>query len=310
MKQPLRLSANILNKMRPAPSFKAFAREPFQATWGGISTHGCWYLPDTALGLAVLVHGFGEHSGRYEDSVIPFLTSEKWAVLAFDLVGHGHSGGKQGDCAGYPQLLEQVSGAWHLARARFPDLPALLYGHSMGGNLVLNFVLRGLGRPDALVASSPYLRLAFRPPAWKWWAGRAMLHLYPSITLPAGLDPAGISRDPWEVEAYRNDPLVHDRVSPRYSFPVIEAGEWALEHAKGLDVPTWVAHGTADPIIAPEGSRLFCKRAQVCQLYLDEGAYHELHHETSRQGFFEALGKWLRERQGDPGLLEAPHSKM
>ena len=288
----------------------AITQEPFQTTWGGVKTHGSWYLPDVPTGLAVLVHGFGEHSGRYEDSVIPFLTSEKWAVLAFDLVGHGLSGGKRGDCAGYPQLMEQVSGAWHLARERFPDLPALLYGHSMGGNLVLNFVLRGLGRPDALVASSPYLRLAFRPPAWKWWAGRLMLRLYPSITLPAGLDPSGISRDEREVEAYRNDPLVHDRVSPRYSFPILEAGEWALEHAPELDVPTWVAHGTADPIIDPEGSQLFGGRAPGCQLYWEAGAYHELHHETSRQRFFEALGRWLQDRQGEPGQRGVPHAKM
>lgn len=288
----------------------ALTQEPFQTTWGGINTHAAWYLPDTALGVAVLVHGFGEHSGRYEDSVIPFLTSEKWAVLAFDLVGHGRSGGKRGDCAGYEQLMEQVSGAWQLARARFPGLPALLYGHSMGGNLVLNFVLRGLGRPDALVASSPYLRLAFSPPAWKWWAGRLMLRIYPSITLPAGLDPAGISRDLREVEAYRNDPLVHDRVSPRYSFPILEAGEWALEHAGELDTPAWVAHGTADPIIDPAGSRLFCERAPGCQLYWEEGAYHELHHETSRANFFDTLGRWLRDRQGDPPLPQAPQSKM
>lgn len=288
----------------------AYRQELFQTSWGGVNTHGSWYLPKTARGVAVLVHGFGEHSGRYEDSVIPFLTEEKWAVLAFDLVGHGRSGGKRGDCAGYPQLMEQVAEAWHMARERFPALPGLLYGHSMGGNLALNFVLRGLGRPDALVASSPYLRLAFRPPAWKWWAGRLMLRLYPSITLPAGLDPAGISRDPLEVEAYCNDPLVHDRVSPRYSFPILEAGGWALAHAHELKLPVFVAHGSADPIIDPGGSRLLCQRAPGCHPYWEEGAYHELHHETSRHLFFAALGGWLRDRQSDWALQQGGPQKL
>lgn len=274
----------------------ACIREPFQTTWSGVATHGSWHLPQAPKGVALLIHGFGEHSGRYEDSVIPFLCRREWAVLTFDLVGHGLSGGKRGDCAGYPQLLELVGAGWKKARDRFPGLPALLYGHSMGGNLAINFVLRGLGRPDALVASSPYLRLAFRPPAWKWWAGRLMLRLYPGITLPAGLDPAGISRDPREVEAYRSDPLVHDRVSPRYSFPILEAGQWALEHARSLAIPTFVAHGTADPIIDPEGSRLLCAHAPACTPYWQEGAYHELHHEKGRQQFFESLGRWLGER--------------
>ena len=310
MKKPLRLSASLSNDMKLNLSDMAFIKESFQTTWGGVKTHGTWYLPDGPAGLAVLVHGFGEHSGRYEDSVIPLLTSEKWAVLAFDLVGHGRSGGKRGDCAGYSQLLEQVTTAWGMGRSRFPNLPGLLYGHSMGGNLVLNVVLRGLAEPDALVASSPYLRLAFRPPAWKWQAGKLLLHLLPSVTLPSGLDPQGISRDKREVEAYRNDPLVHDRVSPRYSFPILEAGEWALEHAGELGVPAFVAHGTADPIIDPDGSRLFCERAPRCRMYWEEGAFHELHHETSRRRFLDALGAWLRERQEGQVLPRADQAKM
>jgi len=261
-------------------------------------------------GVALLVHGFGEHSGRYEDSVIPFLTGKDWAVLAFDLVGHGRSGGKRGDCTGYAQLMEQVSEAWQKARERFPGLPALLYGHSMGGNLALNFVLRGLGHPSALVASSPYLKLAFRPPAWKWWAGRLMYRLYPSITLPSGLDPAGISRDRAEVTAYCEDPLVHDRVSPRYSFPILEAGEWAIAHAADLAIPAFIAHGTADPIIDPAGSRQFSERAPESHLYWDQGGYHELHHETGRDHFFNALGAWLQDQTGGAGPPAAAQRKM
>ncbi len=273
-----------------------YEKEHFEAVWSGVETSACWYLPQEPEGVCLLVHGFGEHSGRYEDSVIPFLCNRRWAVLAFDLVGHGRSGGIRGDCAGYGQLMQQVSEGWQTARARFPRMPALLYGHSMGGNLALNFVLRGLGRPDALVASSPYLRLAFRPPAWKLWAGKLLLHVYPSITLPSGLDPAGISRDKAEVRAYSNDPLVHDRVSPRYSFPILAAGTWALDHATRLTVPSFIAHGTADPIIDPEGSRLLGERARAVTLHLESGAYHELHHETGREHFFQALGAWLGNR--------------
>ncbi|MEJ2585670.1 MAG: alpha/beta fold hydrolase, partial [Robiginitalea sp.] len=136
-------------------------------------------------------------------------------------------------------------------------------------------------------------RLAFRPPGWKWQLGKVLQRIAPHITLPAGLDPKGISRDPREVSAYQEDPLIHDRVSPAYSFPVIEAGEWALANASKLTVPTLILHGTSDPIIDPEGSRLFDQKAPGTTLFEIEGGYHELHHDLDRDRYFKAIDKWL-----------------
>ncbi|MEJ2162506.1 MAG: lysophospholipase [Robiginitalea sp.] len=268
-------------------------RETFSAVWEEIPVHGYWRTPKDPEGMVILVHGFGEHSGRYKAEVVPFFNKHGLGVFAFDLVGHGRSGGKRGDCAGYDQLMHLVDKACRTARERFPKLPLLLFGHSMGGNLVLNYALRGLGRPDGILASSPYLRLAFQPPAWKWQFGKLLERLFPSITVGSGLDPNGISRDPREVETYLEDPLIHDRVSPRYSFPVIEAGEWALANAADLEVPTLVLHGTADPIIDSGGSMLFCQRAPGCDLVLIEKGYHELHRDLDRDRYFAAIEDWL-----------------
>ena len=265
----------------------------FTAQWAGVKTYGCWHLPDSPIGVCCLVHGFGEHSGRYDDSVIPWLISRGWAVLCFDLVGHGRSAGKRGHCRGYSQLMEQLTAAYSMARKDHPNLPLMLYGHSMGGNLVLNFVIRGLGKPDLLIASSPYLRLAFSPPAWKWWAGKLLWKIWPSITMPSGLDPKAISSQPEEVKAYLADPLVHDLVSPNYSFPVIEAGEWALENASRYNLPTFLAHGTSDRIIDPAGSETFYQESTRAELLLLEGGFHELHHDKVRSDYFSALGDWL-----------------
>ncbi|MDG1572823.1 lysophospholipase [Robiginitalea sp. M366] len=275
--------------------------ETLETQWGGVRTAACWVIPPAPIGVVVLAHGFGEHSGRYGNSVWPLLYEQGWAVLTFDWVGHGQSAGRRGSCRGYDQLLGQLSGAWNAAEDRFPGLLRVLYGHSMGGNLVLNFVLRGLGSPDGVVASSPYLRLAFRPPAWKWKLGRLLYHLAPRLTLASGLDPNGISTDPAQVRAYREDPLVHDRVSPSYSFPILDAGAWALKHAAQWQTPALVLHGTADPIIDPNGSREWCKKAPQTRLFLARGAYHELHHdhawpEVSREvaQFLEAVRSTAR----------------
>ena len=273
---------------------KKIIPETFEAHWGGVRTWGHYFTAVEPTGIIVLIHGFGEHCERYTDSVVPVLLREGWAVLTFDLVGHGRSAGKRGHCRGYGQLMEQVREALAMARLRNPDLPLVLYAHSMGGNLALNFLLRHPGAADGIIASSPYLRLAFKPPAWKWHLGRVLHKLAPWVTFPSGLDPKGISRQPEEVAIYRSDPMIHDRVSPAYSFPVIQAGEWALQHAGELKQPLLLAHGTADPIIDPEGSREFHGKATGSELLMVEGGYHELHHDRDRGLLYEVVGDWLR----------------
>jgi alpha-beta hydrolase superfamily lysophospholipase len=271
------------------------APKEFSDIWDGVPIHGFWSEVDQPEAVVVLIHGFGEHSGRYLQQVVPLFNRHRCAVLGFDLPGHGRSGGKRGHCKGYGQLMDLLGHAVQIARKRHPDAPLLLFGHSMGGNLVLNFVLRGHGTPEGLIASSPYLRLAFRPPAWKWNLGKVLQRLAPSITVPAGLDPRGISRDPAEVAAYTADPLIHDRVSPAYSFPVIEAGEWAVANAGSLAVPALILHGGADRIIDPQGSRDFHEKAPHSSLVIIPDGYHELHHDLGRNLYFEAIDTWLEE---------------
>jgi len=277
-------------KTAEMPEFKKIG---YVEEWAGVRTRVYQYEIVEPRGCVVLVHGFGEYAGRYESGVVPNLLQAGWAVLTFDLVGHGHSGGKRGHCQGYGQLIGQVSAAYEKAGQLYPGQPRVLYGHSLGGNLVLNAVLRGAVSPSGVVASSPYLRLAFQPPAWKLAVGKILLRLAPSVTLPAGLDPSGISSQPEEVAAYKEDPLIHDRVSPNYSLPVIAAGEWVLEHASDWNIPLLIAHGGDDPIIDPEGSRILNRRVPGSKLLVLNGNRHELHHDRGRTAFFQAVSDWL-----------------
>ena len=180
----------------------------FQINSQGCEIYGFHTKPETIKGVAVLVHGFGEHSGRYVNNVIPMLMASGFAVVCYDNVGHGKSSGKRGHCSSYEALLDILKDVIDIAETTYPGMPMFLYGHSMGGNLVLNYAMRRETSISAVVATSPYLRLAFQPPKWKMILGKLMLSVFPSITLPAEIDPKGISRTPEEVEEYVNDPLI------------------------------------------------------------------------------------------------------
>lgn len=272
-----------------------------EATEFRFHTHGCEVFafhtrPERVSGVVVLVHGFGEHSGRYKNTIIPMLVSLGLAVVTYDNVGHGKSSGKRGHCPSYTALLDMLNEVIKKTEECYPNTPLFLYGHSMGGNLVLNYALRREMKTSGVIATSPYLRLAFQPPKWKMILGKIMLKIMPSVTLPSGLDPNGISRIPEEVEKYMKDPLVHDKVSPMFSFPVMDAGEWAIANASQLPVDTLLLHGTADPIIDYTATQEFHQNSNKTNLKLFEGGFHELHNDLCKEEMLVEISNWLKER--------------
>lgn len=252
--------------------------------------------PETIKGVVVLVHGMGEHSGRYIESVIPTLLNSALAVVTYDNVGHGRSSGKRGHCPSYKALMEILQEVIDRATALYVNVPLFLYGHSMGGNLVLNYALRNDVSLVGIVATSPYLRLAFTPPKWKMVLGKLMLKSFPMVTLPSGLDPNGISRISEEVEKYENDSMVHDKVSPMFSFPIMEAGQWAIDNATKLNTPTLLVHGTADPIIDCEATQEFHENSTKSDIKLFDGGFHELHHDLCKAQLLSTISDWLKQR--------------
>lgn len=141
--------------------------QQFKLESNKIPIYAGYFRPEEVKGVIVLVHGFGEHSGRYMDGVIPMLLKESMAVVVYDNFGHGKSGGKRGHCPSYEALLALLGEILEKANSFFPNVPMFLYGHSMGGNLVLNYALRNKTNLNGVIATSPYLRLAFQPPNGK-----------------------------------------------------------------------------------------------------------------------------------------------
>ena len=239
------------------------------------------------------MHGLGEHSGRYTH-LAAFLNQAGYVLLSFDLRGHGKSEGQRGHAPSYEALLNEVSHLLEEAAQRYPDRPRFLYGHSLGGNLVIGYALRRRPQLAGVIATGPLLRPAFEPPAWKMTLGKIMYSLWPTLSMSNEIDRQGLSRDPEVVRAYNGDPLVHDRVSARLGMDMLEAGLWALEHAAEFPLPLLLMHGSADHITSAQASREFAAQAgDRCTLKIWDGFYHEIHNEPEQGQVFRYLVEWL-----------------
>lgn len=252
-----------------------------------------WRPEDRARAVVCLVHGLGEHSGRY-GHVAAHLNEAGYAVVAFDQRGHGRSGGPRGHSPSHTTTLDDIGLLLAEANARYPELQKHLYGHSLGGGMVINYALRR--RPDirSVIATSPALRQATPAPQWKTAFGKLLRDIRPEMQVSNGLDLSGISRDPEVIRAYRADPLVHDRVSARLGTDTLASGEWALVHAGEFPLPLLLIHGSADRITCPKASREFADHAgDCCTFVLLDGCYHETHNEPDAHLALDAITGWL-----------------
>ena len=255
-----------------------------------------WCPASEVRGVIGIVHGLGEHSSRYTSFAERFAQAG-FRVVAYDQRGHGRTSGKRGDAPSYEVLLYDVAALLSAMNAGEASLPKFLFGQSLGGSLVLNFALRRHPKLNGIIASSPLLLPAHPPPRWKQLAARFLQRVWPSFRFRSGVQAEGLSHDPAVVAAYKADPLVHDLVSARLAVAMLDAGEWALEHAAELTVPTLLMHGMADPITSAQATIDFAQRAgRSCTLHTFPGLYHELHWELERDEAFEVVLDWLKQR--------------
>lgn len=270
-------------------------------TSDGIELHERRWLPESGCRAVVcLVHGLGEHSGRYPH-VGKAFNAHRLGVYAFDLRGHGHSGGRRSHTPGYKNLLDDIDLLIETARAEQPGVPLFLYGHSLGGALVINHVLRRQPPLAGAIVSAPALRPGFEPPRWKLAVGRLAAGIWPTLRLASELDPTAISRDPDVVERYESDPLMNRSLTARLGIAAIDEGERALSEAATLSIPLLLMHGTGDRLTSPEASRRFAADAgDLCTLRLFDGLYHELHNEPEKVDVFGCVFDWIDARTASP----------
>lgn len=256
---------------------------------------------ETTQAVIALVHGQGEHSGRYKH-IAEFFTQRDCAVMAVDLTGHGRSVGKRGHVKGYEDYLADVEQLLLQVKEQYAGLPVFLYGHSMGGNISLNYALRNPVSPlfDHVVITSPWLKLAFDPPVLKEALGKIVRHIYGGYTEQSTLDVNLLSRDACVPKAYKEDPLVHSKISVSAYFGILEAGEFALANAQRLQRPCLLMHGEGDRITSHKASQAFAASApQELITYKEwEGLYHELHNEVEWEEVAGLVYKWMEKQIG------------
>lgn len=261
----------------------------------GQQFHGLEWRPEGETRAVVcLVHGLGEHAGRYAH-VAQALCDAGYALLAFDLRGHGQTPGRRGHAPSWETALDDIARLLDEGAQRFPGLPRFLYGHSLGGTLVLAYALRRKPQVAGVIATGPVLKLPQPVPPAKLALGRFMYRVLPSFQLANGLDRAGLSRDPEVVRRYNEDPLVHDRVSARLAADMLDSGEWDIAHAAEFALPLLLMHGTADRITWAEGSRQFAAKLKGdCTFRLWQGLYHEIHNEPEQKEVLGFMIHWLQ----------------
>lgn len=262
-----------------------------------------WQPSDQPVrGCVIIVHGLGEHGGRYA-ALARQLACAGWASLAADLEGHGNSPGRRGHVTSYFTLLQDIDAMRLTAKEAMPPVPQVLLGHSMGGNLAANYVLRraeldpAIGELAGLVLSGPMF-LPSNPPDRKqifaaWLTG----YLIPWWTVRAPVDREKLSRNPSNATALRADPLAHSRISLYLATQLLAQGRFALDHAAEINLPTLIMHGEDDPITSYRASEAFATRAgKQAQFVSFPKMLHEIFHETDATVVYETLQSWLSRR--------------
>ncbi|SRR5581483_7692968 len=252
-----------------------------------------WEPDKTPKAVVCLVHGLGEHTGRYAHVGEAFAQAG-YVLTGFDLRGHGKSGGPRGHVPSFEALMQDIDRFIEITAKRYPNLPRFLYGHSLGGILVLNYALRR--KPDVVgvISTAAGLRTALEEQKFKVLMARVLGTLMPSVALASGLDPKTLSRDPKVVQAYVDDPLNHDRLTLGFGKTMLSVLPWTFEHAHEFPVPLLIMHGGGDMLGYPKGSQEFASRVpQNCTLKIWDGLYHEIHNEPEKATVLKTMVEWM-----------------
>ena len=248
-------------------------------------------LEQRAKASVLLTHGMGEHSGRYLH-VAEFLASRGYRFCSYDPRGHGRSGGKRGYINCYNELLDdQAMVKEHYMR---PGEPMFLYGHSMGAQIMLNYLLERRPGVDGVIATSPWLELSFRPSPWKVLMARIMVNLWPSFTQDGPDDDTLLSHDAEFIASIPGRDLLHHKMSARMYHELMKGALEAMSRAKECDYRLLMIHGADDPLTSAQATEAFFKNAASKDktLKIHPEMLHETHNEIGRERVMGEIAGW------------------
>lgn len=252
-----------------------------------------WQPEGECRAVLAVVHGFGEHSGRY-GNVVDWFAPKAYAVYAFDQRGHGRSPGQRGYVESFAQVRDDVRAFLDLVHREGPDAPVFLVGHSQGGLIVLNYALHDAAGLAGVVSSGPVLS----PPGVSpllLQLSKLLSRVWPTFSMEAGLDVTALSHDQAVVDAYVNDPLVHGKAAARLGAEVMAAVAWTRDHAADMSLPCLIVHGADDRLCPPQASRRFFEDMTFPdkERIEYEGYFHEVFNEIGKEKVLADVEAWL-----------------
>lgn len=241
----------------------------------------------------ILVHGFGEHSSRYEH-LAEFYCQHSIQVLTYDLRGHGRSEGPRGyiptPTAYYDDLSEFIKNVKDSVSGK----PVFLYGHSMGGMIVLDYVLKYKPTFIGVIATSPLIDTATPMSESTLKLARTLNKIAPKFAMDSGLDRSGLSRDQKVVDAYNADPYIFGKATTRLGVYLADTKVYLQKHASEFSLPLLTMVGSADRIVSkPEVDKFMSANPKATYKVWD-GFYHELHNEPEKAQVFDYTLAWIK----------------
>ena len=268
----------------------------FEKTGDGTFYVQGWEPDAQPKAVVILVHGLGEHVGRYAH-VGKALTNAGYTLVGFDLRGHGKSDGARGHFPSLDAVMQDIHQFFQFVSQRYPNLPQFLYGHSLGGLLSLTYIVQNKAGLKGVIVTGAALRSALQEQKMKIVMANILGTLMPTLIIPSGLDTATISRDKAVVDKYVNDPLVHDKTSLGFGKSALSAIDLCFARAREFPQPLLIMHGKADKLTYASGSEDFARFAgeknKDVTLKLWDNLYHEIHNEPEQDEVFKVMVEWL-----------------
>ena len=253
-----------------------------------------WRPAGRAGDVIVFLHGLGEHVGRYDRWARKFVEVGV-AFYGMDMQGHGKTIGRRGHTDSFDVIYQELDDLIVRAKQENPNSKIHLYGHSMGGCVVLGYDLRRNSVVAKIIVTSPAIKPGFEPPAWKVTLGKALEGLLPRLALGNELDVNGISRDPAVVQAYLNDPLVHDRITTRWFNEWLRTVDAILTGTDRFKKRMLFLHGAADRLTSPVAAEALANKiGKTVTFRLWPDVYHELHHEKCQDEVFDVILAFIK----------------
>lgn len=251
-----------------------------------------WHPQALAKAVLVVVHGHGGHSGIFT-RLVEYLVDRDYIIYSFDLRGHGRSPGQRGYINSWAEYRADLAAFLQLIKTQESQLPLFLIGQSMGGTIVLDYLLKECQQLQGLILMSPALGLNVSP--WKLLIGKMLSGIRPHFALDAGIDMSTVSRNLEVVAANAQDPLRHSQGTARLATELLRTIDWVNAHAGDLQVPLLMLHGGGDRVTPLASSRIFVERTTIADTEMREypDSYHELHNDLNYLEVLADINDWL-----------------